>query len=275
MAPPLAHPKIGNFGLRVLSALVMLPLAIAAAWVGGIIFAVMLSVAAAAMCWELTTLCGEKWSPVTIVSMCIAVAAPMLEATMGFDAAAIAVVAGTLAVLIYCLLRRSANLPILVLGIPYIVLGIAATGWLRGMPDTGLLTVLWLVGVVVATDVGAYFSGRAIGGPKLAPVISPNKTWSGLAGGAMLAGCVGLFVGVGSGDATPGPVTAASIVLAVVAQMGDLLESAVKRHFDVKDASNLIPGHGGFLDRFDGYLTVMPTAALMSVAGGGSPVIWQ
>ncbi len=253
----------------------MLPLAIAAAWVGGIIFAVLLSVAAAAMCWELTTLCGEKWSPVTIVSMCIAVAAPMLEATMGFDAAAITVVAGTLAVLIYCLLRRSANLPILVVGIPYIVLGIAAAGWLRGMPDTGLLTVLWLVGVVVATDVGAYFSGRAIGGPKLAPVISPNKTWSGLAGGAMLAGCVGLFVGVASGDATPGPVTAASIVLAVVAQMGDLLESAVKRHFDVKDASNLIPGHGGFLDRFDGYLTVMPMAALMSVAGGGSPVIWQ
>lgn len=275
MAPPLAPPKIGNLGLRVLSALVMLPLAIAAVWMGGIVFAALLSVAAAAMCWELASLCGEKRSPVAIVSMCAAVAAPILDVTIGFDAAAIAVVAGTLTVLIYCRWRRSVNLSILVIGIPYIVLGITAAGWLRGAPETGLLTVLWLMGVVVATDVGAYFSGRAIGGPKLAPVISPNKTWSGLAGGAMLAGCVGLFVGVGSAEATPGAVTAASVVLAVVAQMGDLVESAVKRHFDVKDASNLIPGHGGFLDRFDGYLTVMPAAALMSVAGGGSPVIWQ
>ncbi len=275
MAQPLAPAKIGNLGLRVISAVVMLPLAIAAVWVGGIVFSVLLSAAAAIMCWELATLCGEKWSPVTITSMAIAAAAPMLVAVGRLDAAVIVVVAGTLAVLIICLMRRSASTIILVAGVPYIVLGIAAAVWLRGMPDAALLTVLWLIGVVVATDVGAYFTGRTIGGPKLAPVMSPNKTWSGLAGGAMLAGCVGLFVGVGSSAASPGPITAASIVLAVVAQMGDLLESAVKRHFGAKDASNLIPGHGGFLDRFDGYLTVMPAAALMSVAGGGSPILWQ
>jgi phosphatidate cytidylyltransferase len=275
MAPPLAPPKIGNLGLRVISALVMLPLAIAAVWVGGIAFSVLLGVAAAAMCWELSSLCGEKWSPVTLLAMGVGAVAPILASVVGFDIAAIVVGAGTLAILIFCLVRRSANTVILLTGVPYIVLGIAAAVWLRGLPDTGLLTLLWLIGVVVATDVGAYFTGRAIGGPKLAPIISPNKTWSGLAGGAMLAGCVGLFVGVGSSEAAPGAVTAASVILAVVSQMGDLLESAVKRHFGVKDASTLIPGHGGFLDRFDGYLTVMPAAALMSVAGGGSPVIWQ
>ena len=201
MAPPLALPKIGNLGLRVLSALVMLPLAIAAAWVGGIIFAVMLSVAAAAMCWELTTLCGEKWSPVTIVSMCTAVAAPMLEATMGFDAAAIAVVAGTLAVLIYCLLRRSANLPILVLGIP-----VYRAGHCRCRLAARYARYRAFNGAVARGRSRRNRCGRLFQRPRdrrseARPVISPNKTWSGLAGGAMLAGCVGLFVGVASGDA--------------------------------------------------------------------------
>jgi phosphatidate cytidylyltransferase len=111
-------------------------------------------------------------------------------------------------------------------------------------------------------------------GPKLAPRISPNKTWSGLIGGMLCAGVTGAVTAsiVGSNLVT---LAAGSVALAVISQAGDLLESALKRHFNVKDASGLIPGHGGFLDRFDGYLTAMPAAALMSALAGGSPVSWQ
>lgn len=274
MAPPSSLPSSTGL-LRLASAAILLPLTVAVVWYGGAVFGLFLCIIAAAMSWELATLCGYGRSPATAIAMATAAAAPLLQTIQDFNAAAVAVVLGTASVAAYSLWRRAATGFILAPGLAYIALGITAAAWLRGDTDTGLPTLLWLIAIVVATDVGAYFTGRAIGGPKLAPRISPNKTWSGLAGGAILAGCVGLFFGVADGNSAAGPLTAVSVLLAVVAQLGDLLESAVKRHFSVKDASNLIPGHGGFLDRFDGYLTVMPAVALMSIMGGGSPVLWQ
>lgn len=262
-------------GRRLLSALVILPLAAAAIWYGSWVFASLLSLLCAVMCWEWVHLCSADRHGVRELAVAAAAVGPFLLIGSGFPAVAALVAAAAAAVAILAVAQRLPNIAILILGLPYVVFGVVSAGWLRADSVTGLMTVIWLTLVVIATDVGAYFVGRSLGGPKLAPAISPNKTWSGLLGGMACAGLIGLLVGLGYEEASPAVLTATSLFLAVVAQTGDLIESQLKRHCNAKDASRLIPGHGGFLDRFDGYLTVMPMAALMSLAGGGSPITWQ
>ena len=148
-----------------------------------------------------------------------------------------------------------------VVGIVY--LGVPAVAFLalRDLPH-GMQLVFWLVIVVVATDVFAYLTGRSIGGPKLAPKISPGKTWAGLAGGAAGALALGgVFAFMVDWGWLQGGLFA--LVLALVAQSGDLFESFIKRRAGVKDSGRLIPGHGGLLDRLDGYLFAAPTLALL------------
>jgi phosphatidate cytidylyltransferase len=132
--------------------------------------------------------------------------------------------------------------------------------WLRSDFERAL--VIWLIAVVWATDTGAYLVGRKLGGPKLAPAISPGKTWSGLAGGVGAAALTGLVAAKLHDDGRVVTLVAASMVLALVAQVGDLFESGLKRRFGAKDSSNLIPGHGGVLDRVDGIL-----AAVLALGG--------
>ncbi len=139
-------------------------------------------------------------------------------------------------------------------------------GWaafrLGGLPQE---VVLGIVAVVIATDTGAYFSGRTIGGPKIAPRISPSKTWAGLGGGMLAAGLVSLGFFMSNGGAPLSLIGLAAFaigsLLAVVAQAGDFLESWLKRRAAIKDSSNLIPGHGGVLDRIDGLLPVAIVSA--------------
>jgi len=139
--------------------------------------------------------------------------------------------------------------------------------------------VLWLVALVIATDIGAYFAGRLIGGPKLMPRISPKKTWAGRVGGMAAAACIGaLATTLVAGDEGRAPVMAVALLsalLAVVAQTGDLAESAVKRNFNVKDSGTLIPGHGGLFDRLDGFLITLPALALLVALTGMSVLQWQ
>lgn len=130
--------------------------------------------------------------------------------------------------------------------------------------EASLYATLYPVAMVAATDIGAYFTGRTLGGPKLAPKISPKKTWSGLGGGILSSAAIGYFLQ----PYVPFPETAwlgalLGGAVAILAQAGDLLESALKRRFDIKDSSNLIPGHGGVLDRMDGYIFVLPIYALL------------
>ena len=157
----------------------------------------------------------------------------------------------------------------------YVVAGAGALYWLRSDSVAGLIDVLFLLVVVWSSDIGAYLAGRLIGGPKLAPTISPGKTWSGAAGGLVGAMLVGLLV---SRVAAPGPVLHALVVaggLSVASQLGDLLESALKRHYGVKDSSRLIPGHGGLFDRLDGVLAAAPAAALLAVLLGPGVELWR
>ncbi len=141
-------------------------------------------------------------------------------------------------------------------GVVYLVAAGLGLLFLRDRPEDGWQIIFWLLAVVWATDTGGFVAGRTLGGPKLAPTVSPNKTWSGLAGAMVAAAVVGAVVGSiwpGRDSVTLG---LASLGLALVAQAGDLFESRLKRRFGAKDSSHLIPGHGGLLDRVDGVLSV-------------------
>ncbi|MDI9409122.1 MAG: phosphatidate cytidylyltransferase [Candidatus Pacebacteria bacterium] len=152
-----------------------------------------------------------------------------------------------------------------------------------GFPASGLAVILFLVSLVVASDTAAFFVGRWLGGPKLAPRLSPNKTWSGAIGGVIASGLVSILWTVFSGSFLIEnlPLLIASLllsfipglVISVFAQLGDLLESAAKRYFGVKDSGKIIPGHGGILDRIDSYLLVLPLVALMVLYFRGFTVI--
>ncbi len=157
-------------------------------------------------------------------------------------------------------------------GVLYLCLPALALVYLRGLPGAGREVVLLLFLVIWATDIMAFAIGRAVGGPRLAPRVSPGKTWSGLAGGVVAAAAAALgAVWIWSG-AVKLEMALAGAVLAIVSQIGDLMESAVKRHFGRKDAGSMIPGHGGVLDRIDGLLAAAPAMALFVwlTDGGGS-----
>jgi phosphatidate cytidylyltransferase len=251
--------KRSGLKTRVLSAAVMLPVAVAAVWFGGWAFAALVVVAAVAMLWEWLRLPG-RYAHDKMFAGGFGLLASLYFAMDGrFDWALTIVFSGALVLGV----RSSRHFLWHAAGFLYIGLPCLALLWLRNQPEHGLQVVFWLMVIVWATDIGAYFAGRTIGGPKLIPSISPNKTWAGLIGG-MICAAIASAIMV---SMEPGlPVLALAIlgaVLAVVAQAGDFTESAVKRHFKVKDASNLIPGHGGVLDRVDGLLFAAPTAALI------------
>jgi len=129
--------------------------------------------------------------------------------------------------------------------------------------------MLFVFAIVWVTDIAAYFTGRAIGGPKLWPAVSPKKTWSGAIGGTLGGIAAGLLVAKMAGLVVAPMMVLVALGLSIVAQGGDLLESAIKRHFGAKDASQLIPGHGGLMDRLDGFLTAAAAAVMLGLLRGG------
>jgi phosphatidate cytidylyltransferase len=161
------------------------------------------------------------------------------------------------------------------IGLAWVILPSIGFVWLRADPVSGLATALWVLALVWTIDTAAYVVGRAVGGPKLAPWISPNKTWAGLIGGVAGAVLVGATAGWTSGAAAPWLIALVSGGLAVVEQIGDIAESYAKRRFGAKDSGTLIPGHGGVLDRLDGMLAVVTAVVLLHIVAGGSILIWR
>ncbi len=240
--------NFADLRLRVISAIVMVLVGASAIWQGGWVFLALLTLVGGLMIWELARMVDQSLAPAKTVLLALIAGAAVLR--VGFDAGFIALLALFLApVLGLVLLKKDRGL-FLVYGIA-ILFAVPSIFWLRqgGAHGDGLIWTLWLVLVVIASDIGGYFFGRIIGGPKILPVISPKKTWSGTLGGWALAACVGFGFVIWAG--ADGFLVVFSIFAAIAAQIGDVVESAIKRHTGVKDSSALIPGHGGFLDRFD------------------------
>lgn len=269
MVPLTDSDKAGsNFAKRLVAGLLLGPPVIAALYFGSPYSDVLIITAAGVMAWEWARLCGaDNGSPTLLVMVGAAVAAAGAIA-LGLPGAAgwivlVGIMGGMLAA------RQGQLEPFWVAaGVGVIGLSAMALIWLRGHPESGRELILWLVAVVWATDSGAYFAGRGLGGPKLAPRISPKKTWSGLAGGVAAAGLVGWIASQVALDYAAFGLVASSMLLALVSQGGDLFESMLKRRFGAKDSSRLIPGHGGLLDRTDGLIAAsLCLAAVIWFAG--------
>lgn len=245
----------------------MAPLALAAIWLGGIYFAALVALASAGMSWEWARLSGARTGPAQLAVIATAVAASLAAAWGAAVLAVFLAVAGAAAIWGVAA-AGEAPAPLWTAGgTLWLALPCVALLWLT-KGEAGRFLVLWLFAVVWASDVGAYAAGRALGGPRLAPVLSPNKTWSGAVGGLVGAGLVGLAAALAVGVPLA-PAIALSLVLSVAAQLGDLAESLAKRRFGAKDSGALIPGHGGLLDRLDSLLTASATLGVLVWAGLG------
>lgn len=259
--------KPPELAVRIVTGVAMIAVAMLAVGLGGIVFWLLATVLGLAMMAEWANLhrTSVKHKRLAIYTLFVPLALMSpLGAGPGF--LTLGMLAGAAFFIVIITNRRELALGVIYCGLPILALLLIRRQHAPGpdlAPYLGLVWTLWALALVWATDIGAYFAGRAIGGPKLAPKLSPNKTWAGLIGGVALASILAAAMHRAYG--LPWRLTLATPALAVVAQAGDLYESWLKRRAGVKDSGDLIPGHGGVLDRLDGLVPVAPIAAFLVV----------
>jgi phosphatidate cytidylyltransferase len=261
-----------NLTLRVASALVLAPLAIGTAYVGGVAFLVLWGLAALGILWEWRGIVADT-GYATIGLGVAAILFAMAEFIGGGGLATardlVEVVVMVAAFALFAgMCARNHGLWVAG-GVLYASILLISVAVLRSDSAFGFWAILYLFAIVWATDILGYFVGRWIGGPKLSPRLSPKKTWSGALGGALGAVLAGAAVIRYAGIAHFSAIVGLGLILSAVAQSGDLFESGVKRRFGTKDAGHVIPGHGGFMDRLDGFLAAALAAAIIGIARGG------
>ncbi len=256
----------GEMLVRLASAAILAAISLVCAWLGGWPAGIAVGAVVAIVHWEWIGLTKDTFAPAIAFTVVLVVSLAVLVAGHSLPAIGLTV----LAVIVAGALSRESWRP---LGVVYAaVLGFGLL-LLRLSPENGLTAVLFLFAVVWGTDTGAYFTGRALGGPKLWPAVSPKKTWAGSIGGLGAGIIGGLAVTSIAGLPLTLGLCAVAVLLSVAGQAGDLFESAVKRHFGAKDASHIIPGHGGLMDRVDGLVFAAGLAALLGwVHGGGANI---
>jgi phosphatidate cytidylyltransferase len=254
-----------NLGIRVAVALVLAPLAIAVAYAGGWLWTTLVTLAAIGLYFEWLTVVGARTPRLVMAGAAALAMAGLLFATGRIDASILVLVVGLAGVMVVSPERRLWTAT----GFGYAAAAEFASVLVRHDQAHGFVALILILLVVWVTDIGGYFAGRGIGGPKLWPRVSPRKTWAGAIGGfaASLAVAAG-FAAMGLGKT--GPMLLLGAVLSIASQLGDLFESAVKRRFGVKDSSHIIPGHGGLLDRLDGFVAAIVLAAIFGFLRDGA-----
>jgi phosphatidate cytidylyltransferase len=262
---PNATSGSSNLYMRVIAALVLAPLTIAIAWMGGWLWLLLVMAAAALLYFEWLMIVGASHNRSVVVVGVAALVTAGLFLVLGQPGVMLVAVAAGLVLsgLFVQGLRWWTSG-----GFAYAAAALIASVLVRSDPSMGFVALMFVLFVVWVTDIGGYFAGRGIGGPKLWPRVSPKKTWAGAIGGLALSLVVAAaFALLGFGRMLP--LLLLGTVLSVVSQLGDLFESAIKRQFGVKDSSQIIPGHGGLLDRLDGFVAAIILAALIGFARGG------
>ena len=281
MAHPAVDPRFTDLGLRFVSALVLMPPVLGAVYFGSPYFEILSGGCAVIMAWEWERMCAGRTWKIEFLGLSATFVAAIALTSLGRPAVALAVLSfGSAGLLILAVPWRKTTTSndaeggsgLRLAGAFYIGVCCMALTWLRTDPAFGFETVAWLLATVWAGDIGAYVCGRLIGGPRLVPAISPNKTVAGLIGSLACAGAAGAAVATAFDHQSIVPLAASSLALGFVAQAGDIAESWIKRRRGFKDSSRLIPGHGGILDRVDGLLAAAAVTALFfAVREGGFP----
>ncbi|MEM7074194.1 MAG: phosphatidate cytidylyltransferase [Pseudomonadota bacterium] len=249
-------PRWSDLRTRLWSAAVLVAIGVAAVWIGGPVFVAVVCVSCGIMIWEAAQLHDVRY-PVALAGLATGVLAGSTVVPPAYAGAAVV----ALGLVAAGQARRDPVLCFMI--VCWIAIG--AFSMLVMRTGVGMLWILWLICVVIASDVAGYFAGRRMGGPKFWPAVSPKKTWSGTIAGWLAAALVGaLFVAPLSWNWTLVPV---SVVVGFAGQMGDIAQSALKRRMGVKDSSSLIPGHGGVFDRFDAMLGASAAALVFKIAG--------
>jgi len=254
---------------RVLAVAVMVPMALLLTWIGDLSFDLMIIFCAGLLAREWARLCGVLPAMPLGWALMASVSAILLGLAGGWMVPGLVVTLLGTAGLAWVAARRVGHTTAIWFGCGLLAIvpaGIAMI-WLRSEAEHGFAVVVWLFLVIWATDTAAFFVGRAIGGPLLAPTISPGKTWAGLAGGLLGAAVAGGIAASLLGTTPGGIGMGIGLIVGVAAGLGDLFESHMKRRFSIKDSGGLIPGHGGALDRLDSLLAAAPVAAALYIAG--------
>jgi phosphatidate cytidylyltransferase len=266
-AAPAAIPQQGshNLAMRIGAALVLAPLAIAAAYAGGWFWTALATLVSIGLYLEWLTIVGAAREIRVAASGGVALAVAGWYLAAGrIDVSLAALALGLAAVALLSPDRRGWSAA----GFLYAAAAEIASVLVRLDQAEGFIALIFVLLVVWVTDIGGYVAGRGIGGPKLWPRVSPKKTWAGALGGfagsLAIAAC---FAVLGLGK--PLPLLVLAAILSIASQLGDLFESAVKRHFGVKDSSHIIPGHGGLMDRLDGFVAAIVLAAGFGILRGG------
>lgn len=263
---PEAGQEGRNLLLRVAASLVMAPLAIFIAYVGGWLWTGLVTAAAIGLYVEWLTVIGARKPRLVILGIFILLGVGWVDAehvVPGYVSGFVA-----LGILAAAILSSGRRLWVVV-GLCYALAASIASSAVRLDQVFGFAALMLVLLVVWATDIGGYFAGRLIGGPRLWPKVSPKKTWAGAIGGfAASLGVAAGFAAFHFGKAIPMLLLGAA--LSIAAQLGDLFESAVKRKFGVKDSSHIIPGHGGLMDRLDGFVAAIVLAAIFGLLRGGA-----